>query len=216
MKSVLLIGLGRFGCNLAAEMHDLHSEVMAIDRDESAVNTVLDFTTSALIGDGTDEQFIASLGVRNFDVCIVAIGEDFRSSLETTALLKDCGAQKVVARASSVKHEKFLLRNGADAVIYPEREAAHSAAVIYSLDHVFNCVGLTGERSIFEVAAPQSWVGQTIAQKAVRTKYGISILAVKKGNDVEPLPTASYRFSGSERLVVLARERAIADLFEKE
>ena len=124
MKSILLIGLGRFGRHMAGKLRELHHEVLAVDKDEERVNDALDLVTHAQIGDSTNPAFIASLGVRNFDMCVVAIGDDFQSSLETTALLKDQGAPYVLARAARDVHAKFLLRNGADDVVYPERQSA--------------------------------------------------------------------------------------------
>jgi trk system potassium uptake protein TrkA len=142
MKSILIIGLGRFGKHMAMKLTELHHEVLAVDRNENRVNEVLPYVTNAQIGDSTNEQFIRSLGVRNFDVCVVAIGDDFQSSLETTALLKDSGAPLVVARATRNVHAKFLLRNGADEVVYPEKETAIRAAVKYSSEHIFDYVEL--------------------------------------------------------------------------
>ena len=150
MKSILLIGLGRFGRHVAAKLHELKHEVLAVDNNEERVNDVLPYVTNAQIGDSTNEQFIASLGIRNFDLCIIAIGDNFQSSLETTALIKDYGAKFVLARASRDVHAKFLLRNGADDVIYPERQMATWAAVRYSADHVFDYIELTKDYSIYE------------------------------------------------------------------
>ena len=150
MKSVLLIGLGRFGRHMAQRLHDLHHEVLAVDLNEERVNAALPFVTNAQIGDGTNEQFVSSLGVRNFDLCVVTIGDNFQSSLETTALLKECGAPFVVARATRDVHAKFLLRNGADDVIYPEKQMGSWAAVRYTADHIFR--GLyrwDGDRKVF-------------------------------------------------------------------
>ena len=129
MKTVLVIGLGRFGCRMAQKLQELHHEVMAVDRNEQRVNDALDLVTSAQIGDSTNEAFIRSLGVNNLDLCVVAIGDDFQSSLETTALLKECGARFVLSRATRDVHVKFLLRNGADEVVYPEQQTADWAAV---------------------------------------------------------------------------------------
>ena len=134
MKSVLLIGLGRFGRHMAAKLQELHHEVLAVDKNEERVNDALDLVTHAQIGDSTSEAFIASLGVRNFDLCVVAIGDDFQSSLETTALLKEQGARFVLSRAARDVHAKFLLRNGADDVVYPERETASWAAVRHNIN----------------------------------------------------------------------------------
>ena len=168
MKSVLLIGLGRFGRHMAQKLLELHHEVMAVDRDEQRVNDALHLVTNAQIGDSMSESFIASLGVRNFDLCVVAIGDNFQSSLETTALLKESGARFVLSRATRDVHAKFLLRNGADQVIYPEKQMADWAAVRYSSDHIFDYVELTDEYSIFETAVPYSWIGRTIIDLAVR------------------------------------------------
>ena len=110
MKSVLLIGLGRFGRHVAEKLDELHHQVMAVDMDEKRVEKILPYVTNAQIGDSTDEEFMESLGIRNFDVCIVAIGENFQSSLETTSLLKELGAKLVVARAGRDVHAKFLLK----------------------------------------------------------------------------------------------------------
>ena len=130
MKSVLLVGLGRFGRHIAIKLHELHHQVMAIDQKEERVEAVLPYVTNAQIGDSKNHSFMASLGVRNFDVCIVAIGDDFQSSLETTALLKELGAKQVVARAARDVHAKFLLRNGADEVVYPEKQMAKWTAIL--------------------------------------------------------------------------------------
>ena len=140
MKSILLIGLGRFGRHIAMKLDELHHQVMAVDTDEKRVEAVLPYVTNAQIGDATDEEFLSSLGVRNFDVCIVAIGDNFQSSLETTSLLKELGAGYVVSRAARDVQAKFLLRNGADEVVYPEKQLAAWTAIRYSADHIFDYV----------------------------------------------------------------------------
>lgn len=209
MKSILLIGLGRFGRHMAMKLQKLHHEVLAIDKNEDRVNECLPYVTSAQIGDSTNEAFIESLGVRNFDLCVVAIGDDFQSSLETTALLKEHGAAFVLSRAARDVHAKFLLRNGADEIIYPERQMASWAAVRYSSDHIFDYVELTPDHSIYEVAVPPSWVGKTIIQLAVRQKYRINILATKTGDQVEPLPGSDHCFTPRETLLVLGNNRDV-------
>ena len=203
MKSVLLIGLGRFGRHMAQKLRELRHEVLAIDRDERRVNDILPYVTNAQIGDGTSEQFIASLGVRNFDLCVVAIGDDFQSSLETTALLKENGAPFVLSRAPRDVHAKFLLRNGADDVIYPEKQMASWAAVRYSSDHIFDYVELTAEYSIFETAVPAAWVGHTIMELNVRQKNRINILATKRNGKLDPLPGAAHCFQADETMLIL-------------
>ena len=151
MKTVLLVGLGRFGKHIAMKLNELHHQVMAVDKCEERVEALLPYVTNAQIGDSTNEEFLKSLGVRNFDLCIVTIGSDFQSSLETTSLLKELGAKLVVSRASRDIHAKFLLRNGADEVLYPERQLASWAAIRYTADHISDYVEIDKDYGIFEV-----------------------------------------------------------------
>lgn len=163
MKSILLIGLGRYGRHVARKLHAMHHEIMAVDRNEELVNEVLPYTNSALIADSTDGHFLESLGVRNFDACIVAIGDDFQSSLETTLRLRELGAKYIVARASSSIHEKFLLRNGADEVVYPEKQLALWTATRCGSDHLLDYFELSKNYAIYEIAMPEAWAGHTVA-----------------------------------------------------
>lgn len=195
MKSILVIGLGRFGRHMAKKFSEQNNDVMAIDINEERINNVLSVVTNALIGDATNEQFMETIGVRDFDLCVVAIGDNFQSSLETTALLKDLGAKFVLARASRDVHAKFLLRNGADDVIYPEKETAERLAVKYGSDNIFNYIELNDEYSIYEIAVPSSWLNKSILKVNVRSKYGISILATKQGNNIYPLPKPEHVFT---------------------
>ena len=182
MKSILLIGLGRFGKHIAMELHSLGHQVMAVDHNEERVNEVLSFVTSAQIGDSTSEDFLSSLGVRNFDVCIVAIGNNFQSSLETTSLLKELGARLVVSRAARDVHAKFLLRNGADEVVYPEKQLAKWTAIRCSSDHIRDFVDLDGDHDLFEVDLPDQWAGMSVAQIDIRKQYGINIAITERLN----------------------------------
>lgn len=203
MKSVLLIGLGRFGRHMAEKLLEEGNEVLGVDICEERVNDAMDKLTNAQIGDATNELFVESLGVRNFDFCVVAIGDNFQSSLETTALLKDYGAPFVLSRANRDVHAKFLLRNGADRIVYPEKEMAQRMAVKYGNDNVFDCIELTDEYSIYEISVPESWVGKSILEKDVRKKYGISILATKRLETLYPLPGAEHVFAEDENLIIL-------------
>lgn len=183
MKSILLIGLGRFGLNIAIQLTQLGHDVLGIDHDEDRVNNALEFVTDAQIGDSTNEAYLRSLGVNNFDVCFVTISNDFQSSLETTYLLKELGAKFVVARAERDGQERFLLRNGADKVIYPEKQVARWAAIRYSSDHLLEYIELDDTHSIYEVAIPEEWLGKTIVQLDVRRKYELTIIGIRD-NDV--------------------------------
>ncbi len=209
MKSVMIIGLGRFGRHMAQKMQALHHEVLAIDKDEMCVNEVLNYVTSAQIGNSTQEAFIASLGVRNFDLCVVAIGDDFLSSLETTALLKEYGAPFILARAMQDRHVKFLKQSGADEVIYPEKQMADWAAMRYGSSHIFDYIKLTPDFSIYETDIPQAWLGKTIGQLGVRQKYRVNILATKREERLNPLPGAAHVLVEGETLLVLANHKDI-------
>ncbi len=213
MKSILLIGLGRFGRHIAMKLHELRHEVLAVDTDEKRVDAILPYVTNAQIGDSTDEEFLASLGVGNFDVCIVAIGDNFQNSLETTSLLKELGARMVVARAARDVQAKFLLRNGADEIVYPEKQLASWTAIRYSSDHIFDYIELDEDHAIFEVSIPESWLGRTVGELDVRRKYGISVLGVKKRGKLKLTITPDVPLERDETLLVLGESKAIQKCF---
>ena len=203
MKSILLIGLGRFGRHIAKKLDELHHQVMAVDKEDTRVDAVLPFVTNAQIGDATNEDFLSSLGVGNFDVCIVAIGDSFQNSLEVTSLLKELGARMGVSRAARDVHAKFLLRNGADEIVYPERQLADWVAIRYSADHILDYIELDEEHAIFEISIPEEWLGKTIGQLDIRKKYDINIMALKT-NDIMNLEISSdtQLLKGSTMLVL--------------
>lgn len=214
MKSILMIGLGRFGRHMAQKFYEQGNDVMAVDIVEDRVNVVMPYVTNALIGDTTDEMFLRSLGVDNYDLCVVAIGDNFQSSLETTALLKDLGANYILSRASRDVHAKFLLRNGADEVIYTEKETAERLAVKFGYDSIFNYIELNNDFSIYEISVPSGWVGKSILEKNVRSKYNISILATKVGDEIRPLPHPDHVFAADELLMVLGRNEDVERLIK--
>ena len=179
MKNILLIGLGRFGHHMAQQFYAMGHEVMAVDRQEERVNQVLTFVTDAQIGDSTDGAFLASLGVGNYDLCVVAIGDSFENSLVTTSLLKELGAGRVIARASRGIQERLLLRNGADEVVYPEKQLARWTAIRYSSDHILEYWALDHDYAVYELAVPKAWLGQTVDQLDLRKKYGLNILGIR-------------------------------------
>ena len=213
MKSILLIGLGRFGKHIARKLHELNHEVMAIDKDEEKVEEVLPYVTNAQIGDSMNEAFLRSLGVGNYDVCIVAIGNDFQGSLETTSLLKELGAKMVVSRAARDVQAKFLLRNGADEIVYPEKQLATWTAIRYSADHIFDYIELGGEYAIFEIAVPDAWKGRTIGQLDIRKKHNINIMATKRNGKLDMNVTPDTMLSGEETMLVLGKNKHIHKCF---
>ena len=180
MKNVLIIGLGRFGRHIAMQLNQLGHEVMSVDWKEERVDKVLSFVTNAQIGDSTNAEFLQSLGIGNYDICFVTIGDSFQNSLETTSLLKELGAKLVISRAERDVQEKFLLRNGADKVVYPEKQVAIWTAIRYSSDNISDYIALGDDHAIFEVSVPEGWVGKTIGQLDVRKRHHINILAIKQ------------------------------------
>lgn len=214
MKSILIIGLGRFGRHIANKLNELGHQVMAVDNDEQRVNSVLSFVTSAQIGDSTSKEFLSTLGVRDFDVCVVAIGDNFQSSLETTSLLKELGAKFVVARAARGVHAKFLLRNGADDVVYPEKELADWVAIRYSSNHVFDYIKLADGFSIFELEVPEAWVGKTVVELDIRKKFNINLLAIKTEGVLNLAITPLSLFKKDDRILVLGSDKNIQRCFK--
>ena len=214
MKSILIVGLGRFGRHMARKFIEEGNSVLAVESNETRADQAVSFINDIQIADATDEEYIKSLGVNNFDICVVAIGDNFQSALETTVLLKDHGAKFVVARATREVHRKLLLRNGADHVVYAEKETAERLAIKYGSKHIFDYIELSDDVAICEIAVPDGWVGKTIVQKAVRNKYGISILATKQGEEIFPLPSPDHVFLKNETLLILASEEHLQTLIK--
>lgn len=212
MKSVLIIGMGRFGHHLCRKFVELDNEVMIMDNRESALEEMLPFVTSAKIGDCTNVEVLKSIGIGNFDVCFVCIGTNFQSSLEITSLLKENGARHVVSRATRDIQAKFLLRNGADEVVYPDRDIAWKVAVRYSANHVFDYIELNSEYGIYEIPVMEEWVGKTIAELNFRSRYKVSILGYKRDNETQLLPMADHTFQMEEHLMVIGRKEEVRSI----
>ena len=213
MKSIMLIGLGRFGKHIAMKLRELNHQVMAVDHKEERVQEVLSYVTNAQIGDSTNEDFLRSLGVDNYDVCIVAIGDDFQSSLETTSLLKELGAKMVVSRAATDVQEKFLLRNGADQVVYPEKQLAIWTAIRCSSDTILDYIEVEGDYSIYELSMPPHWVGKTVAQIDIRRKHGINILGVRSNGKLDLNVMPDTLLSPGASILVLGPDDALQKVF---
>ncbi len=213
MKSVLLIGLGRFGKHIAIKLNDLNHQVLAVDNNEERVNEALPFITNGQIGDSTNREFLSSLGIRNFDTCIVAIGDNFQNSLETASLLKELGAKKVIARAATGVQEKFLLRNGADEVVYPEKQLAAWTAIRCTSEHILDYIELDRDYSIFELEVPLNWGGRTVLQLDIRKKYGINILGVRENGKLNMNVTPDTVLDSRTSILVLGQQKAIQKCF---
>ncbi len=214
MKSILLIGLGRFGKYIAMKLNSMNHEVMAIDNSEERVNAILPYVTNAQIGDSTNAEFMQSLGVDNYDACIVAIGDNFQNSLETAFLLKELGAKKVIARASKGTQEKILLRNGADEVVYPEKKIAAWTAITCTSDAIMDYIEINSEYGIYEMAVPAEWYDKTVIEIDIRKKYGINVLGIMKNKTLNMMITPDTIFEPGTSVLVLGSERAVFKCFK--
>ena len=212
MKNVLVIGMGRSGRHLAAKMLELGNEVMIVDKDEEIIEELSPKFTDSFIGDCTNEGVIRALGVNNFDICFVCIGENFQSSLEITALLKDMHAKYIVSKANRDIQARFLKSVGADEVVYPERAIAEKLAIRFNADNVYDYIELTDEYSIFEIPVVEEWIGKSIGQIHVRRNYNINIIAIKKGEVLRPLPGGDYVFKSEDHLVVIGKSTDVFKL----
>lgn len=213
MKNILLIGLGQFGKHIAMQLNEMGHEIMAVDINEERVNRILPFVTNAQIGDSTDASFLESLGIGNFDICFVTIGGSFQNSLETTSLLKELGANLVISRAERDVQEKFLLRNGADRVVYPEKQVAKWASIRYADDHILDYMEVDASHAIFEVAIPDEWIGRSVGELDIRRRYNINILAVKKEREVSVTISVDTVLEADSTLLVLGDYKAIQKFF---
>lgn len=213
MKSILLIGLGRFGKHIAMELNRRGHQIMAIDDNEERMNEALPYVTNGQIGDSTNEDFLNTLGIRNFDVCLVTIGNDFQASLETTCLLKELGAKLVVSRAERDGQAKFLLRNGADEFVYPEKQLAKWAAIRFSSNHILDYIELDEEHAIYELDLPAGWIGKTVEQIDIRRKYGINIMGIKRNGHLHLTVTPDTPFTPQDTVLVLGKDKEIEKCF---
>ncbi|WP_019227562.1 TrkA family potassium uptake protein [Sedimentibacter sp. B4] len=209
MKSVLIIGMGAFGRHLALKMTELKNDVMIVDKDAAIIEDMSSQVTDAQIGDCTKEDVLRALGIGNFDVCFVTIGDTFQSSLEITSLLKDLGAKYVISKASRDIQAKFLLKNGADEVVYPDKDMAEKLAIRCSANNVLDYFSISNDYSIFEIPIMKSWTGRSIEEINVRKKHHINILLIKSDSNIMSLPKADYIFKEDDLVLVLGKSEDV-------
>lgn len=209
MKSVLIIGMGRFGQHLCRNMAKLDNQIMIVDQDEDKLDEMLPYVINAKIGDCTKENVLKSLGVANFDIVFVCIGTNFQSSLEITSLLSELGAKHIVSKASRDIHAKFLLKNGADEVIYPDRDIALKAAVRHGSSRIFDFNELTNEYSIYEIAPPKHWIDKTLKELDLRNNHNIHIIGYKSSEKTRLMPRGDYIIKEDEHLLIVVEDRFI-------
>ena len=216
MKSFLVIGLGRFGRAVACELGSLGQEVLALDNSEENVQHIADSVTQAICGDAQDESVLASLGVSNFDCCVVAIGTDIEASILITVMLKELGAKQVVCKALSALHARVLERVGADRVIQPEKEMGQRLAQHLGHANVIDYIGVSDDFSILEIKTPRSWVGKSLGQLGVRAKYDINVLAIRhgEGGAVDVTPRPDDRIGENDLLLILGTNDKVDKVVE--
>ena len=214
MKSILIIGMGRFGRHLCKNLADLGNQIMIVDQVEENLEEMLPYVVSAKIGDCTNENVLKSLGIDNFDICFICIGTNFQSSLEITSLVKELGGRYVVSKANRDIHAKFLLRNGADEVIYPDRDIAEKMAVRYSANHVFDYIELTDEYSIYETPPLPQWVGKSLKESDIRNRHHINVLGTKRDGQANLMPPADYIIRSDDHMMIIGKKTDIDKLLE--
>ena len=213
MKNVLMIGMGRFGRYTARKLNEFGHDVMAVDKDEERINKVMDDVASARIGDATSSDFLRTLGIKDFDLCIVAVGDAFLEALEITSLVKELGAQKVISRATSATMEKFLLRNGADDVVYPEKQLASWMVMRHVTDHVLDYIALDSNYGIYDMSVPPEWNGRTVGELDIRKRYNLNILAIRDPGKSSMYVNSETVLRESQTILVLGTWKEIQKCF---
>lgn len=215
-KSFAVIGLGRFGTSVARTLSRLGYEVLAIDTEEERVQQVADEVTHTYIADTTDENSLKALGIRNFDVVVVAIGEDIQANVLTTLLLKDLGVKYIVAKARNELHGKMLAKIGADRVVYPERDMGQRVAHNLVSTNVLDYIELSPDLSLIETSAPRCLVGKTLAESRLREKYDANVVAIKRGEQIIVPPNPGEKIQAGDVLIVVGRNGGLQKLEELE
>ena len=215
MKSILIIGMGRFGRHLCMNLSKRGNQIMIVDVKEENLEGMLPYVVSAKSGDCTNEEVLKSLGISNFDVCFVCIGTNFQSSLEITSLIKEMGARHVVSKATRDIHAKFLLRNGADEVIYPDRDVAERLAVRFSANHVFDYIELADGYAIYEILPLDEWLNKTLIELDMRNRYHINVIGMKENGKVALMPAATHRIQPNEHLIIVGRQDDVGILLKR-
>lgn len=213
-KEFAVIGLGRFGGSICRALAEQGMEVMAIDVDEDRINEFSLIASHAVVGDTTDESVVKSLGIRNFDHVIVAIGDNIQASILTTLILKELGVSKITVKAQNDYHEKVLSKIGADYVVHPERDMGRRIAHKLVSNNVLDYLELSDEHSIVEIIANERVSGHTLIDLDIRAKYGINIVAIKRRDEILVSPQATEKIQYNDILIVIGADIDI-NRFEK-
>ena len=209
MKSYLVIGMGRFGTEVARQLYALGCEVLAVDSKSDLVQQVANDVTHAAVADARDKDVLKALGAKEFDCAVVAIGDSLADSVLATMNVKELGIPKVVCKAHDETHRQVLLKLGADQVVIPEQENAGRLARSLSSHNVLDYIELSADYGIIEVPAPVSWQGKTLKDLNVRAKLGLNIIAIKREGNINVSPSADYAIAQKDIMVVLGDSAAL-------
>jgi len=206
MNSYIVLGLGRFGKAFAKTLYNLGHDVLGVDINPDVVQEMSEELTHVIASESSNEDFLKSIGVSNFDAAIVGIGNNLQSSILTTALLKELGCKYIVSKAQNDLHAKVLITVGANRVIFPERDMAIRVANNLASQNIIDSIQLSGDYSIMETNIPDKWVGKTIAELDIRAKYRVNILAVKKGSELNISPNPSHVFEEGDIVSIMGKD----------
>lgn len=211
-KQFVIIGLGRFGSSIAKTLYSLGNDVLAIDRDEDIVQEIADSVTHAVQLDATDENALRSLGIRNFDVAVVTIGDNIQSSIMTTLLVKELGVKYIIAKGHSDLHAKVLYKIGADRVILPEKDMGVRVAHNLVSANILDYIELSEDYSVMEIQVLNEWSGKTLNELRLRSKYGINVMAIKRGDEVNLSPSAEDVIEDNDVIVAIGSAEDLSRL----
>ena len=215
MKNILIIGAGRFGYHVAKELSNFNTQILAIDVDEVSLQKVSEYVSKTIIGDASDLEFLKTIGVNNFDNCIVTISDNFQASLETVLNLKELGAKKITARASKESQNSLLKKIGADLVVYPEKQLAKWTALHVGTDSIYDYMELDNNYGIYEVSIPKIWDGKTLAELDLRKQYKINIIGVKIHDEINIVLGPNFVLKEGLNVIILAKEEDMNKIFGK-
>ncbi|KZL93662.1 potassium channel family protein [Clostridium magnum] len=211
-KQFVVIGLGRFGTSVAETLYKLGHDVLAVDANEEKVHDIAEYVTHAIQADVTDEENLKSLGVNNFDVAVIGIGVDMQDSIMITLLAKEIGIKYVIAKANSELHAKILYKIGADKVVFPERDTGVRVAHDIVGSNILDYIELSSEYSLAEIVAIDEWHDKTLGQLNMRAKYGINVVAVKRQDDIDVVPSSEYKIIKGDIVVAIGKYKNINKL----
>jgi len=212
MKQFLVIGAGRFGGSIATTLYNMGHDVLIVDQEEEPINQIADSVTHAILGNASDERTIKSIGASNFDVCVIAMGSDIQSSILMTIMLKESGAKYVVAKAQNELHAKVLYKVGADKVVFPERDMGAKLAQSLVASNIMDYIELSPEYSIVEISSLDEWIGNSLKDINMREKYGVNVMAIKKGDNINVSPTAASIIEQDDVLIVIGHNNDLSSL----